>query len=150
MESSDPNYELFLLLHGGQLSSAPLKVGMIPEIVSKELNWRARYVYVTKGDAQKMRFNPHHAMDGQKALTLPMVVAHGDYYQTKTRGTALQIEAVLHEPDNPKRSFFLALARDRTDTGMFLRTFYFSGELPRSKMRSAARLLKQSGIQYFK
>lgn len=91
-----------------------------------------------------------HGMDAIKGMQLPMVVSHGDYYQSQKRGTELQIEVVLHELDAPKRAYFLVLSRNKEDTGIFIRTFYYNAEIPRSKMRGANRLVVQSGLNYFK
>ena len=91
-----------------------------------------------------------HGMDATKGLQLPMVIRKGDYYQSNRRGTVLQIEVVLHEMDNPKRAYFLVLSRNKEDTGIFIRTFYFSSELPRNKMKGASKILIQSTTNYFK
>ena len=48
------------------------------------------------------------------------------------------------------KAYFLVLARDKEDRGIFLRTFYFSGQMSRGKMKKARVILKQSTINYFK
>lgn len=88
-------------------------------------------------------------MDQQKYMKLPTVIRHGDFYQSGKRGTIFQIEVVLHE-DDPRRAFFLVLARDKIDKGLFIRTFYYTSALSRSKMKSAQIIYKQSTIKYFK
>ncbi|MFN0115444.1 MAG: hypothetical protein ACKVPY_12280 [Paracoccaceae bacterium] len=149
MRPDDRDYLLFQLLHGVGRPS-PLQVGKIPAEVSRALRWRGRAVFLTQGDAKKIRFHPMHGMNAARGIYLPLVIEHGDYYQTQHRGTKLQIEVVMHEPDDPKRAYFLVLARDQEDTGIFLRTFYFSAELSRSKMRRATVLRDASKIGYFK
>jgi len=91
-----------------------------------------------------------HGMDASKSLQLPLVIRHGDYHRSSRRGTELQIELVLHELDNPKRAYFLVLSRNKEDTGIFIRTFYFSSELSRNKVNGATKLLVQSASDYFK
>ncbi len=91
-----------------------------------------------------------HGMDGMKGLALPMVIRRGDYYQSNKRGTHLQIEIVLHQPDNPKRAYFLVLARDKIDQGIFIRTFYFTAELSRNKMKDATEVLVQGTSNFFR
>ena len=49
----------------------------------------------------------------------------------------------------PRRAYFLVLARNIEDTGIFIRTFYFNGEMSRNRMRDASSLLKQSSTDYF-
>ncbi|PZQ97671.1 MAG: hypothetical protein DI533_10880 [Cereibacter sphaeroides] len=122
----------------------------IPFSVSRTLGWVAQNVFITVRDAQKIRHHPMHGMDATKGLQLPMVIRKGDYYQSNRRGTVLQIEVVLHEMDNPKRAYFLVLSRNKEDTGIFIRTFYFSSELPRNKMKGASKILIQSTTNYFK
>lgn len=150
MDSRDPNYQLFLFLHGNSGDGSPLRVGEIPQSVAQALGWRTRTVFLSLRDAQKIRHHKHHAMNAEKGLLLPQVVKHGDYYQSNRRGHEQQIEVVLHEPDNNKRAYFLVLSRNAYDTGIFLRTFYFSGEITRSKMNGAKVLRHASGINYFK
>lgn len=147
--SDGSEFRLFQMLHGGGTLDR-LVVGRIPTTVSRKLGWSARTVYLTRRDAQKIRFHPMHGMNATKGLHLPLVIANGDYYQTHNRGSELQIEAVLHEPDQPRRAYFLVLARDRGDTGLFLRTFYFTAKLSRNKMRHATTLLDASGTEFFK
>lgn len=149
MDSEAQQFRLFCLLHGSAIQE-PLCVAEIPISVSRKLGWIARKVFVTIRDAQKIRYHPMHGMDAVKGLQLPMVIRQGDYYQTQKRGTELQVEVVFHEPDNPKRAYFLVLSRNKEDTGIFIRTFYFSSELSRRKMKSAKRLHIQSTLNYFK
>lgn len=149
MVSEDQEFRLFSLLHGEQ-SHSPLLLGQIPQSVANLLGWSARNVYLTLKDAQKIRHHQMHGMDAVKGLALPMVIRQGDYYSSQQRGTDLQIEVVLHEFDNPKRAYFLVLARDRPDTGIFIRTFYFNAALSRSKMKNAVPLRISSTIKFFK
>ena len=107
-------------------------------------------MFVTTRDAQKIRYHPMHGMNAERGLQLPMVIRHGDYYRSARRGTELQIEVVLHEPDDPKRAYFLVLARNKEDTGLFIRIFYYSSGISRSKMKGAETLLKQSTMNFFK
>lgn len=149
MVPNDQEFRLFSLLHGDTQHS-PLLLSQLPFRVTSALGWKARDVYVTTRDAQKIRHHPMHGMDAAKGLALPLVIRRGDYYQSNRRGTELQIEVVLHETDRPKRAYFLVLARNSEDTGIFIRTFYFTAELSRNKMKGASRLLIQSAITYFK
>jgi len=149
MAQEDPHFLLFCLLHG-EAKNSPLLVASIPPIVSKKLGWKARNVFLTVRDAQKIRHYPMHGMDASKSLQLPLIIRHGDYYRSSRRGTELQIELVLHELDNPKRAYFLVLSRNKEDTGIFIRTFYFSSELSRNKVNGATKLLVQSASDYFK
>jgi len=142
-------YRLYHLLHGDRTHD-PLLVGEIPYAVARKLNWSARKVFVTVKDAQKIVHHPMHGMNAVMGLQLPMVIARGDYYRSSRRGSEYQIEVVLHEPNNPKRAYFLVLSRNKEDTGIFLRTFYFNTELPRKKLSSAQRLMLQSTVNYFK
>ena len=113
------------------------------------LGWNIRQVYLTISDAKKIRHHPMHGMDAAQGLALPLVIEKGDYYQLSTRGSKSQIEVILHE-ENPKRAYYLVLAKDRSDLGLFLRTFYRTSELSRSKMSKATVLLRQSEVEYFK
>ncbi len=149
MIPDDQEFRLFLLLHGEQ-THAPLLLAQIPLSVANALGWAARNVYMTIKDAQKIRHHEMHGMDAQKGLALPMVIRQGDYYSSNQRGTALQIEVVLHEQNNPKRAYFLVLARDKSDKGIFIRTFYFTSELSRNKMKGATALRINSNLGYFK
>lgn len=149
MVSQDQEFRLFCLLHG-ESQHSPLLLSQIPEQVSHNLGWRARNVFITTRDAQKIRHHPMHGMDAVKGLQLPLVIRQGDYYQSRLRGSEFQIEVVLHELDNPKRAYFLVLSRDRQDRGVFIRTFYFTSALSRNKMKDATRLFVQSTISYFK
>lgn len=79
-----------------------------------------------------------------------MVISSGDYYQTNDRGSPLQIEVVMHEPDNLKRCYFLVLARNIEDSAIFIRTFYYTKKMTRSKFKRATMLYNQSGFQFFK
>lgn len=148
MVPSDPSFRLFSLLNGDE-SFSPLIVGRIPYPAARRLGWSARNVFLSYKDAQKIAHHPMHGMDAMKGLFLPRVILDGDYYRSTKRGTDLQIEVVLHEPGNPKRAFFLVLSRNREDTGIFIRTFYFTSELSRNKMKSATRLFLQSGLDFF-
>lgn len=149
MDSEAQQFRLFCLLHG-QTGIASLCLAKLPLAVANKLGWAARNVYVTLRDAQKIRHHPMHGMDAVRGLQLPMVIRQGDYYQSQKRGTELQIEVVLHEFDNPKRAYFLVLSRNKEDTGIFIRTFYFSSELSRNKMKNATRVLIRSTSNYFK
>ncbi|MES2433105.1 MAG: hypothetical protein V4586_04695 [Pseudomonadota bacterium] len=149
MDSEAQQFRLFCLLHG-QTGIAPLCLAQLPLAVTNKLGWAARNVFVSLQDAQKIRHHPMHGMDAVRGLQLPMVIRQGDYYQSQKRGTELQIEVVLHEFDNPKRAYFLVLSRNKEDTGVFIRTFYFSSELSRNKMKNATRLLIKSTSSYFK
>lgn len=148
--SKDPEFHLFSLLHGASFGADPHPIAEIPSPVASTLGWKTRTVFLTRSAAQKIRHHPMHGMDAKTGLQLPMVIRNGDYYQTRNRGTPLQVEVVLHEPDNPKKAYFLVLARDMEDRGIFLRTFYFSGQMSRGKMKKARVLFKQSTINYFK
>jgi hypothetical protein len=151
MNPDDPQYQLFLLLHGGLPETVDfIRVGRLPQEVQKALGWDACDVLVGRRDAQKIRHHRQHGMDGDRALFLPTVIAHGDYYQTRDRGTALQIEVVLHEQNRPKRTYFAVLSRTFDDTAIHLRTFYFTGEISRSKMKGSRRLRNTSKLKYFK
>ena len=149
MSNNDFSFRLFNLMHGGAIGSDPMQIATIPNRVMWLLRWRTDRVFITNRDAQKMRHHPKHGMDATRAMLLPTVISSGDYYQTNHRGSALQIEVVLHEPDAPKRAYFLVLSRNREDTGIFLRTFYFTGQLSRRKMRKARCLLDQNSIKFF-
>lgn len=149
MFPQDQEFRLYSLLHG-EASNSPLLIGQIPTAVSKRLGWIARNVFVTLRDAQKIRHHPMHGMDAVKGLQLPMVIRNGDYFRSIGRGTELQIEVVLHQPDNPRRAYFLVLARDKPDTSIFIRTFYFNSEMSRNKMKNAEKLHIQSTVNYFK
>lgn len=149
MIPNDQEFRLFSLLHGEQIHS-PLLLGQIPQSVANKLGWSARNVFLTLKDAQKIRHHPMHGMDAIKGLALPMVIRQGDYYSSQHRGTEFQIEVILHEFNNPKRAYFLVLARDKPDTGIFIRTFYFNAALSRSKMKNAMPLRINSTISYFK
>ena len=148
MKPSDPSFPLFCLLHG-DIPISPLLIGQIPKAVAEILGWKCRKVFVTNRDAQKIRFHPMHGMDASRGIHLPIVIRHGDYFQSRRRGSNLQIEVVLHELQVPKRAYFLVLARNIEDTGIFIRTFYFNGEMSRNRMRDASSLLKQSSTDYF-
>lgn len=150
MHPDDPQYSLFLALHGASVEESPFRIGKIPAEVAELLGWRSRDVMFTNRDAQKLRHHPMHGMDANRALHLPMVLSNGDYWQTRNRGTELQIEVVLHEPDQPNRAYFLVLARDKEDRGIFIRTFYFTAKLTRSKMKRAVCIRDRSGLAYFK
>lgn len=149
MDLENQQYKLFQLLHGDR-DQSPLFVSSIPKVVASRLDWRSTKVFVTLRDAQKIRHHPQHGMDAMKGLQLPMVIRHGDYYQSQYRGSSLQLEVVLHELDKPKRAYFLVLCRNKEDTGIFLRTFYFSAELSRNKMANARKLMIQSTVNFFK
>ncbi|WP_375259080.1 hypothetical protein [Citreimonas sp.] len=149
MEPTDYDFSLFKLLNGGKRGGPPLCVGQIPARVTDALKWNARKVFLTYRDSQKIRHHQMHGMDASKGLALPMVVRNGDYYQSMKRGSEFQIEVILHEPD-PKRAYFLVLARDAQDKGIFVRTFYFNKSITRSKMKLAQRLFIQSDHEYFK
>ncbi|OYU18264.1 MAG: hypothetical protein CFE34_11475 [Rhodobacteraceae bacterium PARR1] len=146
---TDPEFRLFSLL-SGDLTYSPLLLTQIPLKAARRLGWAARNVFVTIKDAQKIAHHPMHGMDAVRGLALPMVIRRGDYYQSGQRGTDLQVEVVLHEAGNPRRAYFLVLARNREDTGIFIRTFFFNAELSRSKMKGATRILSQSTTNYFK
>ena len=148
MVPSDPSFRLYSLLNG-EASFSPLRVGDIPLPASRKLKWTARSVYITVRDAQKIAHHPMHGMDATKGLYLPTVIQDGDYFQSTKRGSDLQIEVVLHDAANPKRAYFLVLSRNREDTGIFIRTFYFTSELSRNKMRGATRLHIQSQHKFF-
>ena len=149
MDSEDQRFKLFCLLHGEDRHS-PLAVAQIPKAVSGALRWNARNVFVTVRDVQKIRHHPMHGMDAVRGLFLPLVIQNGDYYKSDKRGHELQIEAVLHELDRPQRVYFLVLSRNREDTGIFIRTFYFNSAMSRNKMKGARVLLRQSTTTYFK
>lgn len=91
-----------------------------------------------------------HHMDANTAILLPTVIERGDYYQSPNRGTDLQIEVVLHQPDALKRAYFLVLSRNRLDSAVYIRTFFFNAKLSRRKMEGATKLLIQSTHNYFK
>ncbi|WP_141194761.1 hypothetical protein [Maliponia aquimaris] len=149
MEPTEHEFQLFKLLNGGSLRSKHLHVANIPLSVADFLGWTARKVFISSADAQKIRHHPMHGMNAEKGLALPLVIKFGDYYQSRKRGSDLQIEIVLHEPE-PKRAYFLVLARNIEDTGLFIRTFYYNSKLSRSKMKGARSLLAQSPHRYFK
>ena len=149
MRPNDQEFRLFSLL-SGDTTHSPLLMSRIPLKVSRSLGWAARDVYVTTRDAQKIAHHPMHGMDAARGLALPMVIRRGDYYQSARRGTELQLEVVLHEVGNPRRAYFLVLARNREDTGIFIRTFFFNAELSRNKMKDAKRILIQGTTNYFK
>lgn len=149
MIPNDQEFRLFSLLHG-EVAHSPLLLAQIPRSVAHKLGWSARNVFLTVKDAQKIRHHPMHGMDAQKGLALPLVIRQGDYYSSHTRGTELQIEVVLHEASNPKRAYFLVLARDKEDTGIFIRTFFFNSALSRNKMKLARPLRINSTLNYFK
>ncbi|PLL14561.1 hypothetical protein C0V75_03800 [Tabrizicola sp. TH137] len=148
MVPSDPLFRLYSLLNG-EASFSPLRVAEIPLPASRKLKWSARSVYITVRDAQKIAHHPMHGMDATKGLCLPTVIQDGDYFQSTKRGSDLQIEVVLHDAANPKRAYFLVLSRNREDTGIFIRTFYFTSELSRNKMKGATRLHIQSHHNFF-
>lgn len=149
MVPSDASFRLYSLLKGDE-SFSPLLVGRIPHAAANRLGWTARSVFLSYKDAQKIAHHPMHGMDATKGLRLPNVIHDGDYYRSTRRGTDLQIEVILHEEDNPKRAFFLVLSRNREDTGIFIRTFYFTSELSRNKMKTAQRLLMQSRMDFLR
>lgn len=149
MRPTDPEFRLFSLL-SGDMTHCPLMLTQIPLKAARKLGWAARNVFVTTKDAQKIAHHPMHGMDAVRGLALPMVIRRGDYYQSGKRGTDLQVEVILHEAGNPRRAYFLVLARNREDTGIFIRTFFFNAELSRSKMKGATRILIQSTTNYFK
>lgn len=120
MSQDDFSFRLFQMLHGGLMHVGPMKVGDIPPQASAKLGWKATAVHVSYKDAQKLRFHKHHAMDQFRALQLPLVIGSGDYYRHVKRGTDRQIEVVLHEPDNPKRAYFLVLSRNEEDTAILI------------------------------
>lgn len=150
MTPDDPEFELFQILSGGRIGAEPRAIAEIPQPICRALQWNTSTVFLTSRDAQKIRHHPMHGMDAHIGMQLPMVIRNGDYYQTADRGSPLQIEVVLHEPERPKRAYFLVLARDKEDRGIFLRTFYFTSELSRSKMKHARVLRDASTIGYFK
>ena len=146
MVPDDTNFRLFCLLHG-EAKHSPLYLGSIPNVVAVSLGWKARKVYITPPDAQKIRYHPMHGMDATKGLQLPLVISHGDYYKSNRRGSQLQIEVALREIDNLKRAYFLVLSRNKEDTGIFIRTFYFASELSRNKLTKSTVLLVQSAMK---
>ena len=149
MIPQNQDFRLYSLLHG-DYDYSPLIVGKIPISVSKRLGRSARNVIVTIKDAQKIRHHPQHGMDATRGLALPIVIRNGNYYQSRSRGTVLQIEVILHQPDNPRRAYFLVLARDRADQNIYIRTFFFNAEMPRNKMKDAEKIHIQNTINYFK
>lgn len=148
MEPTERQFVLFKFLNGGSVGENPISVGRIPDLAGTNLKWEAKEVYLSARDAQKIRHHPMHGMNAERGLALPLVIAKGDYYQIQKRGTQLQIEVVLHEP-NPRRAYYLVLARNREDTAIFLRTFYFTAELSRSRMKTAKPIYIQSNLNYF-
>lgn len=150
MIPEDPEFHLFRLLNGGGIGQEPVPIAEIPEIVAERMGWTAKTVFLSSRDAQKIRHQPMHGMSSHLGLQLPLVIRQGDYYQTSNRGSPLQIEVVLHEIERPKRAYFLVLSRDKEDTGIFLRTFFFNSELTRNKMRDARVLRKLSSVDFFK
>jgi hypothetical protein len=149
MVQDTQDFRLFRLLHGDSHLS-PLFLTRIPRAVSLRLGWNAVNVFVTLRDAKKIRHHPMHGMNSEKGLHLPMVIRHGDYYQSTDRGSDLQVEVVLHEMDQPKRAYFLVLSRNKEDTEIFMRNFYFSSRLSRNKMKLARKVFIQSTVNYFK
>jgi len=150
LRPDDPEFQLFQFLNGGGLGTNPLPIAEIPREVAAALGWQSTTVYLSNRDAQKIRHHPMHGMDSQIGMQLPLVVRQGDYYQTSHRGSPLQIEVVLHRPDDPKRAYFLVLARDEHDKGIFMRTFYFTASLSRNKMKGAKKLRVLNNLSYFK
>ena len=144
------DFEFHRMLNGGSPPDHVMRIGQLPYGLVLLLDWKAREVYLTSRDAQKIRFHQSHGMTGLSARSILNTVEYGDYYRNPSRGTNLQLEVVLHHPDNPKCCHFLVLARDKDDKGFFVRTFYRANNMTRSKLKQAKRLLWQSKIDYFK
>ncbi len=107
MNDDDFAFALFQALNGGNFTGTPLRIGRIPDTLSKELGWATRDVYLSVKDAQKIRHHPMHGMDSKLAMHLPVTITNGDYYQLTNRATDLQLEIVLHEPESPRRAYYL-------------------------------------------
>jgi hypothetical protein len=148
--ADDFDFEFYQLLNGGLAVDHVMKIGSVPYGTRLPLRWHARDVYLTAKDAQKIRFHQGHGMSGLSARAILKTIEDGDYYRNPLRGTDLQLEVILHDPEIEKRCFFLVLARDKADKGYFIRTFYRSNNMTRSKLKGAHRILWQSGKDYFK
>jgi hypothetical protein len=148
--ASDFDFEFHQLLNGGLPADYVMRIGTIPHGARLPFHWTAKDIYLTAKDAQKIRFHQTHGMSGLSARAILKTVVDGDYYRNPTRGTDLQLEVILHDPEIEKRCHFLVLARDKADKGFFIRTFYRSNSMTRSKLKGAHRILWQSGKDYFK
>ncbi|MCU0801899.1 MAG: hypothetical protein MUD11_08990 [Rhodobacteraceae bacterium] len=144
------DFNFHQLLYGGFPADHIMRIGHIPYSARLPRGWQSRNVFLTAKDAQKIRFHKEHGMDGLEARAILTTVEKGDYYRNPLRGTDLQIEVILHDPEIEKRCHFLVLARDKDDNGFFIRTFYRSNNISRSKLKGATRILRQSQNNYFK
>lgn len=147
---SADNFDMkFEALICGDQRATTMQIGSLPSEVSRKLGWRARGVFLSPADVQKIRFHSDHGMSKNQIRRILQTIEQGDYYK-RDRGGPLQFEVVLHSSAALGAGYYLALARDQNDEGIFLRTFYFSGHLGRRKMRHAQLLLKQSKSAYFR
>lgn len=150
MSEDDPNFELYRFLNGDYPSSDQIRIGRLPDQVKSSMRWIASSIFLTRGDAQKLRFHGSHGMQANDALEMRQTIEKGDYYFHPGRGTKLQVEVILHDPKMHKRCYFLVLARNTEDTAVHFRTFFKTNNMTRSKLRLSHTILNQSGISYFK
>jgi hypothetical protein len=133
----------------GDPRATTMQIGSLPWTVASKLGWRARGIFLSPSDVRKLRFHEHHGMSKSELRSILRTIEYGDYYK-RPRGGDLQIEVVLHSPEGQRGIYYLALARDREDEGIFLRTYFLSTDLGRNKMKAAETLFKQSNCNYFR
>lgn len=127
-----------------------MHLGELSLIATSKLGWPTNMVLVTKKDALKIRFHKDHGMSPNEALALVPTLQLGDIYQQKTRGDDRHVTIIWHEPEKPKRCHFMVLKLDRQNNGIYLRTFYRTSHMVRSKMKRSVCLHKRSKICFFK